>query len=114
MSAFVRRCIWPVSSRVSLPIRIPSIDEVIDLSIALPHWKRATYLHEKNAPSALRPVIIEDDIEEHVVDDEQDDSLIRDDQRQLDAETRLREEPDVDEVDIVMGWKPSLGTGRYA
>lgn len=30
---------------------------------------------------SLRPIITEDDIEEHVVDDEQDDALIRDKQR---------------------------------
>ena len=47
----------------------------------------------------LWPVIAGDDIEEYVVD-EQDDALIRDEKRQLDAETRLREEPDVDEVDM--------------
>ena len=35
-----------------------------------------------------------------MVDDEQDDALIRDEQRQLDAETRLPEEPVVDEVDM--------------
>lgn len=32
--------------------------------------------------------------------DEQDDALIKDKQRQLDAETRLCEEPDVDELDM--------------
>ncbi|MCJ1347946.1 hypothetical protein MMC31_006176, partial [Peltigera leucophlebia] len=41
-----------------------------------------------------------DDIEEHVIDDEQDDAPIRDKQRQLDVETRLCEELDVDEVDM--------------
>ena len=45
-------------------------------------------------------MITENDIEEHVVDDEQDDALIRDEQRQLEAETRLREEPNIDEVDM--------------
>ncbi|MCJ1342384.1 hypothetical protein MMC31_000566, partial [Peltigera leucophlebia] len=45
-------------------------------------------------------IITEDDIEKHMVDDEQYDVLIRDEQRQLDAETRLRKELDVDEVDM--------------
>lgn len=35
------------------------------------------------------------DIEEHVVDDEQDDALIRDEKRQPEAETRLPEEPNM-------------------
>ena len=35
-----------------------------------------------------------------MIDDEQDDTPIRDEQRQLDAETRLREEPNIDEVDM--------------
>lgn len=49
---------------------------------------------------SLRPIITEDDVEEHVVDDEQDDALIRDEKRQLEAETCLREEPNIDEVDM--------------
>ena len=54
----------------------------------------------KRVDPALRTVIREDDIEEYVVNDEQDDAFIKDEQPQLDAETRLCEEPDVDEVDI--------------
>ena len=49
---------------------------------------------------SLRPIIIEDDIEENVIDDEQDDALIRNKQRHLEAETRLCEEPNIDEVDM--------------
>ena len=50
--------------------------------------------------SSLRPIITKDDIEEHVVDDEQENTLIRDEHRQLEAETRLCEEPNTDEVDM--------------
>ena len=35
-----------------------------------------------------------------MVDDEQDDALIREEQRQLKAETRLHEEPNIEEVDM--------------
>ena len=54
----------------------------------------------KRVDPPLRPIFTEDDIKEHVIDDEQDDSLTRDEQRQLEVETRLREEVDVDEVDM--------------
>ena len=36
----------------------------------------------------------------NIINDEQDNALIRDEQRQLEAETRLCEEPNIDEVDI--------------
>lgn len=54
----------------------------------------------KRVDPGLRPLITEDNIEEHVVDDEQDDGLIIEEKRQLEAETRLPEELDVNEVDM--------------
>lgn len=50
--------------------------------------------------SAVRSIITEDDIENYVVHDGQDDALIRDGQRQLEAKTHLCEELDV-EVDMI-------------
>lgn len=35
-----------------------------------------------------------------MIDNEQDDALIRDEQRQLEAKTRFREEPNIDKVDM--------------
>ena len=69
---------------------------------------KSTYYYEvvvyrkpnyKRVDPSLRPIITEDDIEEHVVDDEHD-AIVRDKQRQLEAETRLRAEADIDEVDM--------------
>lgn len=42
-----------------------------------------------------------------MVDDEQDDALIRDEQRQMEAETRLREEANIDEEDMTGTIAPS-------
>lgn len=45
-------------------------------------------------------MITEDDIEEHLIDDQQNETPIRDEQHQLGAETRFCEEPNIDKVDI--------------
>ncbi len=54
----------------------------------------------KRVDPSLQPIISDDEIEEDVVDDEQDNALIRDKQRQLKAETCLREDINIDEEDI--------------
>lgn len=56
----------------------------------------------KRVDPPLLPTIIEDDIEEDVVDGEQDYSLSRDEQHKLEAENRLREEANIDELDMTM------------
>ena len=48
----------------------------------------------------LRPIITEADIEEHLIEDEQDDKLIAAEQPQQAAETRLCEEINFAEVDM--------------
>ena len=55
--------------------------------------------HKRVDPS-LRPIISDDKIDANMVDEEQDDGLIRDKQRKLEAETRLREVMNIDEEDI--------------
>lgn len=57
--------------------------------------------NSKRVDQGLRPRITEADIEEHIIEDEQDDKLIAAEQRQLAAETRLHEELDVPEVDMI-------------
>lgn len=54
----------------------------------------------KRVDYGLQPMITEGDIEEHLIEDEQDDELIAVEQRQLVAEIRLREELNNVEVDM--------------
>ena len=54
----------------------------------------------KRVDQGFRPMIMEADIEEHLIKDEQDDKLIAAEQPQLAAETCLREEINVAEVDM--------------
>ena len=54
----------------------------------------------KRVDQGLRPRITEANIKEYIIEDEQDDELIAAEQRQLVAETRLREELNVPEVDM--------------
>ena len=55
----------------------------------------------KRVDQGLRPIITEADIEGHLIKDEQDDELIAAEQPQLAAETHLREEINVAEVDMI-------------
>jgi len=67
----------------------------------------------KRLDKGLRPRITEADIEEHIIEDEQDDELIAAEQRQLVAETRLRDELNIPEVEMTAtapsSWLTSLG-----
>ena len=55
----------------------------------------------KRVDKGLWPRITEADIEEHIIEDEQDDKLIAAEERQLVAETRLRDELNIPEVDMI-------------
>ena len=57
-------------------------------------------LHYQLVDPSLRSIITEDNINDYLIDDEQDDALIRDKQRHLEAETCLREEPNIDKADM--------------